>query len=150
MNPNQQEFDRGPAADLWRNTLSQIPTIFGRLVYLASLRDHNTGGYEHFGLAQIFGPDAAAETLHTSHNEVFSDWLRLSLEAQKADLDRYLEGLETDARSVIRTWIRISPYRNLLPAEARPHERDLFLCDVAAILELLKDEYGVASPDPDA
>ena len=30
-------FDRSAAADLWRNTLSQIPTTFGRLIYLASL-----------------------------------------------------------------------------------------------------------------
>ncbi len=47
-------LERGAAADLWQRTLAQIPTLFGRLVYLCSLREQNTGRYEHFGLAQMF------------------------------------------------------------------------------------------------
>jgi hypothetical protein len=57
------KFDRSAAADLWRNTLSQIPTTFGRLIYLASLRDQNTGAYHHHGLEQLFGPEQAEQTL---------------------------------------------------------------------------------------
>lgn len=46
-----------PAEDLWRRTLSGIPSIYGRLAFLASLRDVNTGRYEHHGLAMIFGAE---------------------------------------------------------------------------------------------
>src|SRR4051812_33121708 len=67
------EFDRGPAADLWRHTLSQIPTIFGRLVYLSSLRDPNTGVYHHYGLAQRFDEESADQTLRESHLKAFSE-----------------------------------------------------------------------------
>ncbi len=35
----KQVLERGAASDLWRHTLSQIPTVFGRLVYLSSLRE---------------------------------------------------------------------------------------------------------------
>jgi hypothetical protein len=143
-------LERGPAADLWRNTLSQIPTTFGRLVYLTSLRDQNSGEYEHFGLEQVFGYEQAVQTLQKSHQDVFAAWLGLSLQEQKADLDQYLCGLETDPRAVIATWIRLSPYRNLAPAAAKSFERDLFISDVRALLETLKSEHGVASPDPDA
>ena len=52
-------FDRSPASDLWRHTLSQIPTTFGRLVFLASLRDPNTGAYAHYGFAHRVGEEAA-------------------------------------------------------------------------------------------
>ena len=52
---SELKLERGAAADLWRNTLSQIPTLFGRLVYLSSLRDSNSGAYEHYGLAKVFG-----------------------------------------------------------------------------------------------
>ena len=143
-------LERGSVADLWRNTLSQIPTMFGRLVYLTSLRDQNTGEYEHFGLEQAFGYEQAVQTLKKSHEDVFGDWLALTLQQQKADLDQYLSGLDADPRSVINTWIRLSPYRNLAPAGVQPFERDLFISDVGALLETLKSEHGVASPDRDA
>ncbi len=56
-------FDRSAASDLWRNTLSQIPTVYGRLVYLASLRNPNTGHYGHHGLSLVFGEDEANRAL---------------------------------------------------------------------------------------
>jgi hypothetical protein len=46
-------LERSATADLFKNTLSRIPTLFGRLAYLASLRDSNSGIYRHYGLASI-------------------------------------------------------------------------------------------------
>jgi hypothetical protein len=143
-------LDRGAAPDLWRHTLSQIPSLFGRLVYLCSLRDPNTGGYEHYGLAQVFGDGEADRVLKESHHQAFSAWLCLTLEQQKADLDLYLSGLSGNRRTILDTWIRLQPYRNLIPSTCREVERELYMADLDAILGLLKNEYGVASPDPDA
>jgi hypothetical protein len=91
-------FDRSAAADLWRNTLSQIPTTFGRLIYLSSLRDQNTGTYQHHGLAQLFGEGETDQTLRHSHSQTFSEWLCFNLEQQKSDLEGYLEELHEDKR----------------------------------------------------
>ena len=143
-------MDRGAAPDLWRHTLSQIPSVFGRLVYLCSLRDANTGNYEHYGLAQVFGEGEADRVLGESHRQTFSAWLCLTLEQQKADLDLYLSGLTGDRRTILDTWIRLQPYRNLVPSATRDVERELYMADLEAILGLLKNEYGVVSPDPDA
>jgi hypothetical protein len=143
-------FERYAVANVWRRTLSQIPTVFGRLVYLASLRDPNTGRYEHFGLAQMFGEDEADRALRQSHLETFQQWLGFGLERQKQDLDQYLAGLHRDPRAILETWSRVEPYRNLIPAAAPQAERQLYLSDLQALLELLKNEYGVACPDPDA
>lgn len=152
MNPRRSRpaLDRGAPADLWRNTLVQIPSVFGRLVYLSSLRDPNTDTYRHFGLAQIFGDQAADEALRTSHQQVFAEWLRFDLERQKADLDLYLVSLDGDRRVIVDTWIRLAPYRNLVPSAAREVERELYVKDLEILLELLRSECGVASPDPDA
>ena len=152
MNPSRRkpDLDRGAPADLWRNTLAQIPSVFGRLVYLCSLRDANTGVYKHFGLAQIFGEQAAEEALRSSHQQVFTEWLGFGLEQQKADLDLYLAGLAGDRHTIVKTWIRLAPYRNLVPSNVREVERELYLRDLEILLELLRSEYGVASPDPDA
>jgi hypothetical protein len=143
-------FDRSAASDLWRNTLSQIPTVFGRLVYLASLRNPNNGSYEHHGLALVFGEDEANRALKNSHSAVFTEWLSFNLEQQKADLDLYLAGLFEDKRVVIQTWVRLAPYQNLIPASVRSVERRLYINDLAALMELFKNVYAVAAPDPDA
>jgi hypothetical protein len=149
-NPAGLAFDRSAAGDLWRNTISQIPTVFGRLVYLASLRNANTGRYEHHGLALVFGEEEANKALKSSHSAVFSEWLTFNLEQQKADLDLYLAGLYEDKRVILDTWLRLAPYRNLLPASVRGAERRLYLADLTALLEILRGALGVAAPDQDA
>ena len=152
IGPSKSELklERGAAADLWRNTLSQIPTLFGRLVYLSSLRDTNSGTYEHYGLAQVFGAKEADRTLRQSHSQAFVAWLNLNLEQQKADLEDYLAGLEENISGILANWIRLAPYRNLIPARAREVEKQLYLTDLEVVLELLKFDHDVASPDPTA
>jgi hypothetical protein len=145
--PPKGTLERGPASDLWRNTLSQIPSVFGRLIYLASLRGLNSGVYEHHGLSLVFGPRAANEALKRSHLEVFAQWLLFDLEEQKADVDVYLTGLCEQRVSVIDTWLRLHPYRNVVPAAARAADQELFMVDFKAVLEVLRCEYGVAVPD---
>lgn len=143
-------LERGPASDLWRNTLSQIPSVFGRLIYLSALRGPNSGVYEHHGLSLVFGPRAANEALRKSHHDTFRTWLTFDLEQQKADLELYLTGLIEQKAAAVDTWLRLHPYRNVVPLTASGVDRDLFLVDFGAVLELLRIEYGVAVPDPDA
>jgi hypothetical protein len=133
---------RGPAAQLWRKTLSQIPTLFGQLVYLASLRDTTTGRYSHEGLVRLLGPEDTDRTLCHSHHQVFSQWLGFSLPDQKSDLDEYLT-LAGSPRYALH-------YRNLVPPTARDVERQLYLTDLETLLELLKFEHGGAVSIPGA
>ena len=145
--PAKGTLERGPASDLWRNTLSQIPSVFGRLIYLSSLRGLNSGVYEHHGLSLVFGPRAANDALKRSHEEVFQVWLNFDLPQQKADLDVYLASVVDERIAVIDTWLRLNPYRNLVPLSARRADQELFLVDFRAVLEVLRCEYGVAVPD---
>src|SRR4030088_920766 len=143
-------FDRSPASDLWRHTLSQIPTTFGRLVFLSTLRDPTTASYAHYGSAQRGGEQAADKALRQSHSQCFSEWLAFTLEEQKADLDLYLSGIDSDKKTILNTWVRTKPYRNLIPAAALEMERRLYNSDLETLLELLTVVHGVASPDRDA
>jgi len=144
------KFPRGAAADLWRHTLVQIPTTFGRLVYLASLRDLNSGQYAHHGLAQMFGEEEADRTLRESHGQAFAEWLGYTLERQKAELDLYLRELDDPLRLILRNWTRFAPFRNFIPEGTRDVERQLYLSDLETLLELLRREHGVACDDPEA
>jgi hypothetical protein len=138
-----------PAGDLWRHTLARIPTLFGRVLYLSSLRNQKSGAYEHPALAQMIGDEEAAETLRRSHARVFQDWLCLSMEQQKADLQEYLAETTNPAR-VLADWGASGTYRDWAPATAQDVERRLFTGDLETLLALLKRESGAASPDPES
>lgn len=140
-------MERTASADLWRNTLSQIPSVFGRLVYLSSLRNPVTGKYEHHGLTLVFGAEDAARALRRSHAQSFAEWLAFDLERQKADLDLYLSANLEDRRAVVENWLASGSYRHFVPNSAKPFERRLYSTDLEALLALLKNDLGVAGPD---
>jgi hypothetical protein len=140
-------LDRKAASDLWRHTLSQIPSVFGRLFFLASLRNQNSGRYEHHGLAQMFGSLEASRALKKSHREAFSEWLSYNMEEQKADLDLYLSEQLEDKRTILKTWEKLEPYRNVLPSSVKDVEKKLYLSDLRAILNVLRNASDADDPD---
>ncbi len=136
-----------PAEELWRRTLSNIPSIYGRLAYLASLVNVNSGRYEHHGLATIFGADEADQALRKSHEQALLDWLSLQLEQQKADLELYFSTLPPSKRTLVENWIRLKPYRMVVPSSASEAQRELFDSNFDILLRLLKSELEL-SPEP--
>lgn len=141
--------EREVCDDLWYRSLSHIPSAYGRLVYLAGLRHPDTGRYEHFGLSQTHSSSDSNRVLRQSHETIFQDWVDLSLEMKMADVELYIAGLENvDKAELIDAWLRLTPYRNLVPANIQGPERQKHFSDFEAILGLLKNVYGVASPDP--
>ncbi|MEO8598060.1 MAG: hypothetical protein ABI759_32370 [Candidatus Solibacter sp.] len=132
----------GPAAELWRKTLQRIPTQFGRLGFLASLRDTLTGRYSHPPLSQLVGHEITDRTLCHSHHEIFAEWLGFSLARQKEDLDEYLLNSKQA--------FDLAAYRDLIPGTAHQVERQLYLTDLEMLLELVRFEHGAASSPPTA
>lgn len=143
-------LDRGAVSNLWRNTLSQIPSVFGRLVYVSSLRNSNNGRYEHHGLALVFGEDDANKALKKSHGQIFSEWLTFNLEQQKADLELYLSGIPDRRQLVLQNWINLAPYRNLIPSSVRGPNRRLYISDLRALLQVLKNAADASEPAQEA
>ena len=143
-------MDRSVNADLWRNTLSGIRTIYGRLSYLAALRDSNSGRYEHHGLALVFGAEEAHKGLRQSHSEVFAEWLQLDLEGQHADLALYLSGLGENRSTVMATWMELKHYQTLVPSSIRGLERRLYLANLVALIQLMANEDKACGKNPAA
>jgi hypothetical protein len=71
------------------------------------------------------------------------------LERQKEELEAYFSALEGDHREILANWLVLGPYAAWVPAESRDVERRLFYADLETVLELIRNESGVASPDPD-
>jgi hypothetical protein len=134
------KLERSALADLCKHTLSRIPTTAGRLVYLATLRDVNSGTYRHHGLITAFGRDEAVRALRQSHQATFQSWLQLSLAEKNDDLREYLDALDDSQDEVAEYWLQSGAYRNYVPASALEAETELFCRDLEVLLELLKNE----------
>jgi hypothetical protein len=143
-------LDGKAMSDIWRNTLSQIPTVLGRLFYLSSLRNNITGRYEHHGLSLHFGPREASLALRKSHREAFAEWLSYNVERQHADLQLFLSEQPEDKRTILKAWEKLEPYRNILPSAVKDVERKLFLSELKAILRLLRNASGGGGLDPES
>jgi hypothetical protein len=142
--------DETSEAELWRRTLAQIPSLLGRLIYLASLRDLNTGKYQHFGFAQQAGDRASERTIRRSHINAFEDWLCLSLSEQREHLDRHLVAAEGEREQILAHWKEAPPYLSWVPSQALPAQKDLFRADLEIVIDLITRENSAASPSRSA
>jgi hypothetical protein len=133
-------LERSATADLFKNTLSRIPTIFGRLAYLASLRDPNSGIYRHHGLVSIFGRDESRKALAQSHQEVFQEWLNLPLAEKSEDLRDYIHSLDDPPVVVLEHWSQTQLPVGYTPEAVRQAERELFLQEFEILLEILNSQ----------
>jgi hypothetical protein len=122
-----------PTVEVWRRTLLQIPTVFGRLVYLASLRDAASGLYRQEVLNTLMNPEDSHRALSRGHHRLFSEWLARGMAEQRSDLDKYLRSSRASRD--------FRQYRNLIPPGARDVERQLFLADLETLMEVLRYEH---------
>ena len=143
-------LERTAVADLWKHTLLRIPTVYGRLSYLASIRDRNSGLYRHHGLGASFGREESDKALRESHEQAFAEWLKLPLEEQHTDLVAYLDALEDPRATVLDHWLRSRVYRQQAPASAREVERQLFFRDLEALLTVLRNACAGEEPAQDS
>ena len=134
------KLERSALADLCKYTLSHIPTLSGRLIYLATLRDINSGTYRHHGLIASFGREEAVKALRESHQAAFQGWLSLSLSEKNDDLRDYLMALDDSREEIVEYWLQSGVYRNYVPASAMKAETDLFCQDLETLLQLLRNE----------
>lgn len=120
-------------------TLGDLPGHFNRLIYLASLRDHNTGRYSHYGLELRFSSDAVHEGLHRCHLQAFEELVNLSLQEQTQDLIGFFTSLKTEPARLVEAWRRLRSYEILPPEDCQYLARQLFDKNVEIILQVLKE-----------
>jgi hypothetical protein len=141
-------WERSASADLFRHTLARIPSLFGRLMYLSSLRDPHSGIYRHYGLATAFGRDQSIQALESSHSRSFREWVKLSLQEKHADLVSYLETLDDPKNLVVRYWLESGGYAGGVPDAASKADRALYMEDVRQLLTVISRSSGGESTDP--
>ncbi|PYU69273.1 MAG: hypothetical protein DMG49_13790 [Acidobacteria bacterium] len=124
--------------DLLNRTLSRISCNLGRLIYLASTRDYNTGNYYHEGLASRFSPEVARKALEIAHQQAFYKVSAFSLEDLASDLEAYLRSSRENPQQFLRAWQKLEPYRVAIPTEANLTVARLFASNLRLALAILR------------
>ena len=123
--------------DLESRTLAHLQGELTKLVYLSSTRDYNTGEYQHEGLAQRFGAQAAQLALAQCHETAFQDLLYSSLSNLVTQLATYIDSTGADRERVLNSWRQLQAYRVLIPGTCDQLSADVFITNIKIALEAL-------------
>lgn len=138
-------------ADLRGRTLLRLPRALDRLVYLASMRDYNTGVYYHDGLAARFSEETACEAISDCHREAFQELLVSSLEELVAQLHAYMESTHTHPSDFLAAWKGLQPYRVAVPVGTDPLATEFLFSNLKVALAILESCLNAPpTPRPDA
>ncbi len=127
--------------DLAERTLSKIRGDFARLVYLASMRDYNTGEYHHEGLACMFTESVAGKAIASCHREVFKRLVLCSLKELVEQLELYASSNCSTSSELVRIWERLQPYRVTVPLECSPLAARFFASNIRTALAILQSRH---------
>ncbi|HMD37865.1 MAG TPA: hypothetical protein VKH15_01200 [Candidatus Acidoferrum sp.] len=140
----QLQQNRRIIQDFTLTTLAGISGEFGRLAYMASLRDLSSGKYEHAGLAAMYPDEAIQQALQLCHEQIFERVLETGLEEQEKDLRDCLEQMPGGVCAAVAHWRRMEAYRVLMPEEAPTYLKELFCSNLRALLEILQEDCSTA------
>jgi len=117
--------------------LADLPNDLTKLVYLASLRDCNTGHYFHPQIFQQSDFTSASQALRLCHEEIFARLMATPLSEYVTQLGGYICYTHADEARVIDTWKSLPAYRATVPLKASPLDAEFFFASVEAALIVL-------------
>jgi hypothetical protein len=135
--------------DLRSRTLVQTSGPLDRMIYLASMRDYNTGLYVHQGLAARFSAEVACEALAGCHQECFRELISLGLKDLTEQLNVYMQSTGTGADDFLRTWRELEPYRVAVPVGTDSLVAQFLFSNLKVALAILEHQNSrVPEPIP--
>jgi hypothetical protein len=143
MGPSTPSDVEATKQDLKLRTLEPIGYDFGRLVYLSSLRDFNTGEYYHQGLAHSFSEQAASAALAGCHQEIFYCFALSPLESVLAQVELFIRSSRCDLEKTVNAWQTLEAYRVMIPSACDRLVAELFRSNIKVTMEVLKSRREI-------
>ena len=123
--------------DLENRTLSRIQGDFARLIYLASLRDYNTGEYHHEGLSQRHTLQFAQSAIASCHWSIFRRLVLCSIQELVGELEIYIHSNGFTHPEFLGIWEKLQPYKVTIPLDCSPLAARFFTLNVRTALAIL-------------
>lgn len=131
--------------DFTSRTLAAISSDLGKLYYVSSLRDHQTGRYLHEGLTFIYSEASVQEALSQCHEELFTRILETPLEEQETDWRKCIAP-QSELGWTPADSGRFDSTRSLAPNGLPDYLTDLFCSNAEAVLAVLSSEQAISEP----
>jgi hypothetical protein len=150
MTPVLKQMDVYKACqDLQNRTLASFPRALDRLIYLASMRDYNTGVYYHDGLAARFTEEVSCQALAECHRTAFRELVSCTLEELVGQMEGYQESTRTSLADFIIAWRKLEPYRVAIPVETDPLSAEFLFSNLRIALAILEMRPNIPpKPEP--
>ena len=135
------DFGSEDLADFINDSLlATLPNDLTRMIYLASLRDCNSGLYLHPELSHQRGLHAADRAFRICHEQIFRRLLTTRLRDYVLQLEEYIRYTRGETITMLKTWKSLQAYRATVPVGAPPTSAELFFLNLSIALEILSQQ----------
>ena len=135
---NEESVHRRAAEEVRSALFRSLPNDFARLIFLATLRDNNSGHYYHPEAARRLSPQAADAAMLTCHKETYERVVALPLEDVTDQVDTYMDTVRVPKERLIETWKKLRAYRATVPMNADPISVEIFFMKVDVAVAILE------------
>ncbi len=125
-------------ADILRALTISLPNDLSRLIFLATLRDNNSGHYYHPEVAQRFSAEVADQAMLACHRHIYEQVIALALEDLVEELDAYMATVRAPKERSIESWRKLRAYRATIPMDTDPISAEIFFMKVEVAVAILE------------
>lgn len=139
----EQVYDEEPGenevvADIRRALTVSLPNDLSRLIFLATLRDNNSGHYFHPDLARRFSEPASARAMLVCHERIYKEVVALPIEDLTEQLDLYVTTVPAPRERMIESWTKLKAYRATIPIDTDTISAEIFFMKVEVAVAILE------------
>ena len=124
--------------DVLRALRVSLPNDLSRLIFLAILRDNNSGHYYHPELAQRFSTEVSDRAMLACHRRIYEQVVALPLEDLTDQLDAYMATVPAPKERLIQSWTKLRAYRATIPMDADPISSEIFFMKIEVSVAILE------------
>lgn len=119
--------------------LAELPNDLARIIYLASIRDYNTGTYLHPELSRRYSVAEVDRVLSFHHQRIFQNLLETPVRAYAEQLILYISFSGAPRAEFIKTWKGLKAYNSAIPLQCDSLAAALFCWNVTSALGILEE-----------
>lgn len=135
------------AEDISRALNVSLPNDLSRLIFLATLRDNNSGHYYHPEVARRFSGEVADRAMLACHRRIYEQVVALAIEDLTDQLDVYIATVPVPRGRLIESWTKLRAYRATIPMDTDPISAEIFFMKVDVAVAILEARLPVQFGD---